>query len=397
MTDFFADEIAAVADIRAVGKILEVACLATGMGFAALARVTEARWVALAVRDEIGFGLVPGGELEVKTTICDAIRQSGQLIVIDHAAEDELFRDHATPRMYGFQSYISVPVVLSDGSFFGTLCAIDPKPANVSSAHTTGMFQLFAELIAMHLDARLRLSTSETNLLDERSTAESREKFIAVLGHDLRSPLASIDACARLLSKSGVNENGAKLIEHVRESVSRMSELIGNVLDFARGQLGAGIPVSPANADLGLVLHQVIAEVRLASPQADISAKIDVKRPIPCDASRLAQLFSNLLVNAVTHGAADTPIRAEAHICNGRLMIAVENEGEPIQPDLLPSLFRPFNRATVAPEQQGLGLGLYIASEIAKAHRGTLEVASDAARTRFVFSMPVGTAPASTI
>ena len=91
------------------------------MGFAAVARVTEDRWVACAVRDEIAFGLQPGGELEVETTICDEIRDSGRLVVIDNVAEDKAFCGHPTPRMYGFQSYISMPIVRPDGRFFGTL------------------------------------------------------------------------------------------------------------------------------------------------------------------------------------------------------------------------------------------------------------------------------------
>src|ERR1700709_213055 len=116
VTDFRAD-IAAVQGISAVPRILEVVCRSTGMGFAAVARVTEDRWIACAVRDEIAFGLVPGGELKVETTICHQIRQSGEGVVVDHVAHSPLFRDHATPKMYGFESYISLPITLADGRF----------------------------------------------------------------------------------------------------------------------------------------------------------------------------------------------------------------------------------------------------------------------------------------
>jgi GAF domain-containing protein len=119
-------DIVSVSRIDAVASILEVVCRTTGMGFAAVARVTEEHWVACAVRDEIAFGLLPGGELSVKTTICDEIRASGKAVVIDHVAKDEKFQFHHTPAMYGFQSYISMPIFLPGGSFFGTLCAIDP-------------------------------------------------------------------------------------------------------------------------------------------------------------------------------------------------------------------------------------------------------------------------------
>src|SRR3954464_716270 len=108
-TDLSAD-IAAVQGIAAVPRILEVVCRATGMGFAAVARVTEQRWICCAVRDEIEFGLTPGGELKVETTICHEIRQSHKAVIIDHVADDQMFCGHHTPAMYGFQSYISVPI-----------------------------------------------------------------------------------------------------------------------------------------------------------------------------------------------------------------------------------------------------------------------------------------------
>jgi transcriptional regulator with XRE-family HTH domain len=150
ITDIKAD-IEAVNRIPIVQKLLEVVCLTTGMGFSAVARVTEDKWIVCAVRDEILFGLEPGGELEIGTTICNEIRQSGNSVVIDHVEKDETFAGHPTPAMYGFQSYISMPIIRRDGSFFGTLCAIDPKPAKLNNPETIGMFNLFADLIAFHL------------------------------------------------------------------------------------------------------------------------------------------------------------------------------------------------------------------------------------------------------
>ena len=152
-TDLGAD-IAAVQGISAVSRILEVVCRSTGMGFAAVARVTEERWVACAVRDEIAFGLVPGGELEVETTICHEIRQSREAVVIDHVAEDAAYCGPSHAGEYTASRAISpMPIILADGSFFGTLCAIDPRPARLNTPQTIGMFKLFAELIALHLEA----------------------------------------------------------------------------------------------------------------------------------------------------------------------------------------------------------------------------------------------------
>jgi signal transduction histidine kinase len=391
VADDFDSDIAAVQRIGAVSRILEVVCRTTGMGFAAVARVTEQRWIACAVRDEIQFGLQPGGELKIETTLCNEIRQSGEALVIDHVSEDKDFCGHPTPAMYGFQSYISVPVVLTNGAFFGTLCALDPHPARVNTPEAVGMFKLFAELIAFHLEAVDRLASSEATLSSERKTAELREQFIAVLGHDLRNPLASIDAGTRLLLKTPLDEKATNILGLMRSSVSRMSGLINNLLDFARGRLGGGLPlIRDADKPLGPVLNQVISELRQSAPERAIETQFALTEPVNCDRARVAQLLSNILGNALAYGAADEPIRVGAKTENAMFELSVANAGDPIPPAALEKLFQPFSRGAVRPSQQGLGLGLYIAAEIARAHDGTLDVASSHQETRFTFRMPVG-------
>lgn len=387
MTDFDKD-VAAIARIDAVPTILEVVCRATQMRFAAIARVTEDRWVACAVRDDIQFGLAPGGELEVATTICDEIRDSGEPVVIDHVAEDQAFCRHPTPAKYGFQSYISVPIRRPNGEFFGTLCAIDPLPAKVNTPETLGIFRLFAELIGFHLDAQEKLATSEAALMDERRLAELRDQFMAVLGHDLRNPLASIDAGVELLGRMQLDERARKTLALMRSSVRRMVGLIENVLDLARGQLGDGFDFPRKLTSLQPVLEQVLEELRLASPGRTIEAELAMDGPLRCEAARIGQLLSNLVANALAHGASDSAVKVSALTREGMFELSVANQGEPLAADTIERLFQPFFRQS-SRKQQGLGLGLYIASEIARAHDGTIDVKSDAEETRFTFRMPV--------
>jgi len=382
-------DVAAISRIDVIPTILDVVCRITGMGFAAVARVTEDRWVACAVRDEIQFGLVPGGELKVETTICDAIRASGQPVVIDHVAADQDFCGHPTPAMYGFQSYISMPIFRKNGAFFGTLCAIDRRPAKLKTPQTIGMFRLFADLIGFHLEVQERLVRSEAALLGERQTAEVREQFIAVLGHDLRNPLASIDAGARLLGKAPLDDKARTIVTLIEQSVRRMAGLIDNVLDLARGRLGGGLTLN-RNADepLGPALEQVVAELRAGWPDRQIDVDIDLPGPITCDRPRIAQLLSNLLANALTHGAAG-PVTVRASVRDATLELSVANKGDPIPPGVAERLFEPFYRASAGSAKQGLGLGLYIASEIARAHGGKLRVNSTPEETRFALRIPV--------
>lgn len=150
------DEVAASVDrLRhnpAVKAMLEHVCTVTAMGFAAVARVTDTRWVACQVVDKIEFGLEPGEELELKTTICNEIRQSSAAVVIDHVSGDANWRTHPTPVLYGFESYISFPVYRPDGSIFGTLCAIDPLPRAIKTPEIVAMFERFASEIGTMLD-----------------------------------------------------------------------------------------------------------------------------------------------------------------------------------------------------------------------------------------------------
>jgi signal transduction histidine kinase len=296
---------------------------------------------------------------------------------------------HLTPAMYGFRSYISVPIVLPDGSFFGTLCAIDPVPARLNTPEVRGMFTAFAELIALHLDARRRLDATEASLMNERRTAELREQFIAVLGHDLRNPLAAISGGLTVLRHTQAADNVARVLSMMQRSVEQMTGLIDNVLDFARGRMGGGLDVARREEPLRPLLMQVIEELRGARPDRRIVADIDLPRPVRCDRVRIGQLVSNLIANALTHGDPRTPVRVTAAIVDELFELTVANAGEPIPAAMLAGLFEPFVRASARPSQQGLGLGLYIASEIARAHGGLVTAASNAGETRFTFRMPV--------
>jgi signal transduction histidine kinase len=387
--DFQAD-VDRVGRIAAVPTILDVVCRTTGMRFAAVARVTKERWIACGVLDAIDFGLQPGGELKVDTTICDEIRESREPVVINHVEEDEVWCGHPTPAMYGFQSYISMPIILADGSFFGTLCAIDPRPAKLKTPEIIGMFRLFADLIAKNLDAGRKLAATESALVEERADSELREQFIAVLGHDLRTPMRSIGSLMELLMRTPLTEDAATMARLMRDSTSRMQALIDNLLDLARGRLGGGLTLNrDASEPLEPVLREVIAELKASQPDRVVETTFTLIEPINCDRARIAQLFSNVLGNAFTYGSSDQPVRVRAFCDAQTFELSVANAGDPIAPAALERLFHPFYRSQAHEHREGLGLGLYIAHQIATAHGGTLAVASTEEETRFTFRMPV--------
>ena len=383
------------ANIDAIGRIsqlsviLETVQLATGMGFAAVARVTEAKWITCSAIDHISFGLEPGDELEVESTLCHEVRQSCTEIVIDDVASDPDYHRHHTPARYGFRSYISVPIWRSDGRFFGTLCAIDPDPKTLSNERVLGMFRLFAQMIGEALDADEKLYAAENAVDHERRLAGVQERFVAILAHDLRNPVSVLNAGFRLMGRHDLLPETIKIISLMKGSVHRMSDLIENLLYQARTRSENGIEImSDLTGDLAPVLHQLVAELDAVSPDLHIVADIDVPHQVRCDVPRLAQIVSNLLTNAITHGADGAAVRLTAKMAATTLIISVANNGPAIPADQISGLFHPFEQGGDRPSRKGLGLGLYIASEIAKGHGGTLDVESDEDLTVFTLTIP---------
>ena len=386
-----ARDVAAIGRISAVPSLLKIICQNTGMGFAAVARVTDGTWTACAVEDTIQFGLEPGGQLKVETTLCSESRMARQPVVIDHASTDPVYANHHTPRLYNIESYISVPIIHSNGDYFGNLCAIDPRPAMVSDARVVTMFTAFADLIARQLETEARQERTETALQSAQDAAELREQFIAVLGHDLRNPLSSVGVAAELLIRRQAEPDLVKLGTRLKASTRRMSALIDDVLDFARVRLGSGMGLAIRETEfLASGLNDVIDEVRAAHPALDIRDELSVSGVVRCDQGRIQQVLSNLLGNAVAHGAPDQPIVVRADVRNGQLVLSVTNGGDPIPPCDIAKIFQPYWRPENSKPGGGLGLGLYICSEIASAHGGTLEVTSCADEgTCFVAKLPI--------
>jgi sigma-B regulation protein RsbU (phosphoserine phosphatase) len=303
------------------------------------------------------------------------------------------FETHLAPllRLQGHVGEIALDLLDAAG-------ARVPVIANAAEKRGPDGAHLFTRLTIFKAVARRQY---ERNLIDARSRAEHeasvehetsllREQFIAVLGHDLRNPLAALAAGARMLEREALSERGRIVTGEMAKSVARATALIDNVLDFARGRLGEGLTLArDAREPLTPVLEQVVSEVRAIAPDRAILTDFAIAEPLDCDRVRMGQLAGNLISNAVTHGAPGVPIEVSARSNDDTFIFSVANGGVPIPQEARARLFQPFFRGAVRRSQQGLGLGLFIVSEIAKAHGGTMEVISNETGTRFVFSMPL--------
>jgi signal transduction histidine kinase len=385
--------VAAIARMDAVPTLLKVLCEMTGMRVAVVARVTDKTWTACAVKDEAHFGLKPGMQLAVNTTLCFDSRSSRAPIVIEHASADPRYRNHEAPKRYQIESYVSVPIIRADGGYFGNLSALDPSPAKVAEPRILSMFTEFAALIAVQLDHQLLQEEEHSALLDERAAGELREQFIAILGHDLRNPLHAVYASGDMLERRLTDPGSLAFVSRIKTNARRMSALIDDVLDFARGRLGGGIGLELTEVEnVNTGLATVVQELQDAQPECEIISDIGVDRAVRCDLGRLQQVASNLLANALTHGRPHSPVKISASADENDLVLEVWNAGEPIPLESLGKIFEPFWRHSVSASRNGLGLGLHICSQIVRAHAGRISVTSTRENgTQFTARLPLST------
>ena len=242
------------------------------------------------------------------------------------------------------------------------------------------------------IDQSLAESVSQYN----QEMEQSKEIFIAILGHDLRTPLGAIHTSASfMLDLDELEEPHRTLTARIAGSAARTIQMVGDLLDFTRSRLGGGIPVVRSEVSLGRVVHDVADEVSAAHPGCRIQVDTRGDERGEWDQARLGQALSNLIGNAVQHGAAGTPVTVEIRGEDEQVAIVVHNRGAAIPPDQLNGIFNPM-KARESPENAAgrgptgsLGLGLYIAERIVSAHDGRIEVeSSEASGTTFTVYLP---------
>jgi len=225
--------------IEAVPRILAAVARITGMRFTAVARVTDTRWMACAVQDGLGFGLPAGGELELESTICNEIRQHRQPVVFGHASQHAVYATHHTPLRYGLESYMSVPIFRKDGEFFGTLCAIDSRPADLDDPVIVETLQLFAELIGIQLELSDDLDAARLRLRD----AEFREQVLATTEREIRDLLLPVVTNLYLLRTSpSLSGEAGELVTDMEASCDQLTSMLRSKLDIALGRVAQDTP-----------------------------------------------------------------------------------------------------------------------------------------------------------
>lgn len=372
-----AADVAAVGRIEAVKTVLRLLLQTTGLRLGVVARVTAEAWTCCAVLDEVNFGLHPGDTLEIATTFCNVVRSGATPLIINHASADPRFMCHPAPKLYGIESYIAVPLYRKDGAFFGVLCALDPRPADLTEDKLT-VFRHLGDLVGFQLEQEDELGRRDALLFSAHEAAQLREQLIGIVSHDLRNPLNAITlSAATLMRRTDLDDRARRGLSRILESADRANRLIRDLLDFTQARMGKTLPVKRRPMDLHALAQQVVDEVGLATPGRGFEVAGSGDARGSWDSDRIAQVLTNLLTNAVQYSPPGTPVRVHTVADGERVIVSVSNEGPPIPPQLMAGLFAPMTRGTdEGSERRSIGLGLFIVDQIVRSHGGSVEVAS---------------------
>jgi signal transduction histidine kinase len=256
------------------------------------------------------------------------------------------------------------------------------------------------ELIALLQDTQRFNEAIDQALVESiafftQEVERTRNLLLAVVGHDLRNPLDTIMVTAHYLSKLRIEGVGPEVIARLSRSGARIKHLLDDLLDYNRATLGNGIPIAVADIDLAEVCALEIDGLQTAHPDRVISFIAKGNLRGVWDAARIQQILSNLLKNALDYGARDAAIEVQATELEREVLLSVRNRGAPIPPATLRNIFEPLRRGAGGHDRpetgSNLGLGLFIAQEIARAHGGTIHVSSDEHETTFTVNLPRGT------
>lgn len=244
---------------------------------------------------------------------------------------------------------------------------------------------------AQEVAMQLRLDLQEIALSNENVTKRARETLLATLGHDLRDPLQAIMMAARMIEIREHSPSSSNLSKRISSSSSRMHRLISQILDISRLQGGMGLDIQRSPVDLRKLIGEIVNEARLAYPDNEIIIEVEDCGEVPLDTDRISQVISNLLSNTRHHGDLGRPATIIAFRRDDMLSISVSNHGAPIPPQIRNNLFKPYKKESLGNERnnRGLGLGLYIVSEIINGHAGKIEVGCDNGIVTFTVTLPI--------
>lgn len=301
-------------------------------------------------------------------------------------------------RSRGGAGWIAVPLSI-DGEVSGTL-ALTFSSLPRDEAERASLSRLVEQCGRALSRARLAEAeraarrAAEAAELETRRLGKLQEEFVAVVAHDLRTPLSAIQLTVKTLFVDvEPSEAQARKVARIFSSLARITQIVGTLRDVTQARLAGGIPLETERVDLGRLARRAVAEMNGVHPGRAIRVSLEGDLAIVGDGGRLLQVLSNLLGNAIQHGSTEAPVSVGVRGEGAAIVIEVHNDGPPIAPTLLPSLFEPFRQGEASQQRArqtgSMGLGLFIVHEIVHAHGGMVSVDSRPARgTTFTVVVP---------
>lgn len=411
---YLAKDVEDIASLHVVPTMLSVLCQTTGLGFAAVARVTDDDWVLCSVYDTIDFGLKPLDQLDVKTTLCNELKVTAQPLVIDDVLTDSLYQNHITAKTYKFRAYVSVPIFRRDGRYFGSLFAIDRDPKKMNTEAVSGMLSLFAQLISVNLSTNEQIRLSEIQFNKDRAfinalevKAEERTKelkqnndalvrsnkeleaFAYISSHDLQEPLRKIQTLTSMITEresANLSPTGLDYFSRIKNAASRMQALIKDLLTYSQAEMAER---SFKKTDLAEIINQVREDLTEDITQRNAVIEVGPMCTLLLIPFQFRQLLQNLFTNSlkfakegvqpkitvscvhITENKPGQPLRVPYY------EIEIKDNGIGFEQQYADKIFTLFQRLNDKKLYSGTGIGLAIVKKIVENHNGYITASGE--------------------
>ena len=371
-------------DFNSCKRILEALCGHTKMRYGLIRKKDGHTWGNWCVYD-YQYQKIVAKNSETYVTIYQAIRKGLSPIYIDDSDLCSVSQWTDILQKFGLKSYISYPIINKKDSIIGHLSLMNSEPVHFDQSKLEMLLPVCSDLIAIDFKTIIECRNTRRKLEQELNYSKNRELVLSSLAHDLNNPVSIVKVISQYLQGNIKDENQKSLLKKIEETSFRMKGIIDDVLDFSSIGLDYGFIRVPDKQRMDSLIRQILTEFELLHNRTLI-ANIKLPIDIPCDHHKMGRAFANLIGNAIKHGNPQQNIEINAFVQNDNFIFSVTNEISYPQSSDLTELFKPFVKGT---NSNGLGLGLFIANEIAKIHKGKIMVNLEDNKITFNLMIPL--------
>jgi len=371
-------------DFDSCQRILEALCGHTKMRYGMIRKKDGRKWGNWCVYDYHSQKIVnKNSENYVK--IYKEIRKGFSPIYIDDSEQCSVGQWAHVLQEFGLKSYISYPIINKNDSIVGHLSFMNTEPVNFDRNKLEMLLPVCSDLIAIDFKSVIEYRNTRRKLEQELNYSKNRELVLTSLAHDLNNPISIVKVISQYLSENINDENHKNLLKKIEEASFRMKGMIDDILDFSSIRFENRRIRLSEQKSMDSLIRQILAEFELLHHRK-LLANINLSAEIRCNNHKMGRVFANLIGNAIKHGNPNQDIAVHTFIHNENFIFSVTNEVVNSQSLDFTDLFEPFVRGA---NSKGLGLGLFIAREIVKVHKGKIAVNLKGSKITFKMIIPI--------